>query len=130
MKKLIVLMFLIFMSVDITIAQDKKYREFTGYSGHQYICLYICLDDAKEGDEVGYYFHKDSPDKKHSLKLMKYEPFDDNGTMHVVLDEYSPKGNNTGNFSGNLKQGRGLYYGTFTNIKGRRYKYELYEKIY
>ena len=62
------------------------------------------------------------------LKLKHFETVNLHGTMQVVLDEYSPKGNHTGTFDGHLQGRGGGYAGTFTNAKGETFTFDLMEQ--
>ena len=86
------------------------------------------LAEADEGDEVGSYYYNDRPATKFVLKLKHFETVNLSGTMQVVLDEYSPKGNHTGTFDGHLQGRGGGYAGTFTNAKGETFTFDLMEQ--
>ncbi len=60
--------------------------------------------------------------------MREYTALNAQGTMLLVLDERSPKGKHTGTFRGNKENRGGGYVGTFTNSKGRKYKFEMMEE--
>ena len=84
--------------------------------------------EVDEGDEVGSYYYNDRSATKFVLKLKHFETVNLSGTMQVVLDEYSPKGNHTGTFDGHLQGRGGGYAGTFTNAKGETFTFDLMEQ--
>ena len=84
--------------------------------------------DMGVGDEVGYYYYNDRPNSVFKLVLVKNEAINAKGSMHVILKEYSPKGKHTGTFDGQYECRGGGYVGTFTNSKGKKFKFELMEQ--
>lgn len=70
----------------------------------------------------GYYYYDSRPNTKFKLKCVRqkntFNNYCGNFTDDVVIQEYSPKGVNTGTFRGSISGsvGRGLSFeGTFTN---------------
>ena len=49
--------------------------------------------------------------------------------MRLVLKEYTKDGHHTGTFDGFLEMRGGSYHGTFTNSKGKKYKFELIKQV-
>lgn len=84
--------------------------------------------DIGVGDEVGYYYYNDRPNSIFKLILVENVAINTKGSMHVVLKEYTAKGNHTGTFDGQYECRGGGYVGTFTNSKGQKYHFELMEK--
>lgn len=70
----------------------------------------------------GYYYYNSRPNTKFKLKCVRkkntFNNYSGNYSDDVVIQEYSPKGVNTGTFRGSISGavGRGLSFGgTFTN---------------
>lgn len=75
-----------------------------------------------DGTYNGYYYYDSRPNTKFKLKCVRikntFNNYSGNFTDDVVIQEYSPKGVNTGTFRGSISGavGRGLSFGgTFTN---------------
>ena len=100
--------------------------KYAGKIGPYAITLFINMR-AYEGEDAGYYYYNDRPNTKFALKMVENEP-NPKGFNKVVLHEFSPKGNHTGTFRG-IVEGRGDgFNGTFTNGKGKKYKFELMQQ--
>ena len=104
-----------------------SYEKFTGKIGPFAITLFLDLRNAEENDEVGYYYYNDRPKTHFKLVLVEYEAINASGSMHLLLKEFSPKGNHTGTFDGQRECRGSSYEGTFTNSQGKQYSFELME---
>ena len=109
--------------------QDVKYEKFTGKIGPYAITLFVNLEYADEDAEVGYYYYNDRPKSRFTLRLVEYAAINAKGSMHLVLKEYSPKGNHTGTFNGQRELRGDGYEGTFTNRKGEKFHFELMQSF-
>ena len=116
------------LSVMAQTEQEVKYEKFTGKIGPYAITLFVNLEYADEDQEVGYYYYNDRPKTRFTLKLVEYAAINAKGSMHVVLKEYTANGNHTGTFDGQYECRGGGYEGTFTNSKGKKFRFELMEK--
>ncbi len=109
-------------------AQESNVVKSTGHVGPYQITMFIDTDFTKEGDEVGYYYYDDRPSVHFRLVMRELRALNAYGTMHLVLDEYSPKGKRTGTFRGQKENRGGSYDGTFTNSQGKKFNFELMEE--
>ncbi|MBP5573931.1 MAG: hypothetical protein J6X40_07175 [Bacteroidales bacterium] len=124
MKKTV---FLTLITLFLTVGAVKA-QTFTGKIGEYEITMKIDFADF-DGDSIGYYYYNNRPQTLFKLVQTELEAINIHGSMHVVLDEYTPKGNHTGTFDGQLES-RGDYFGgTFKNSKGKKFKFELHEKF-
>ena len=132
MKKLLFLILTVFFAVNISKAQTN----YTGKIGPFAVTMFLSdnMEDALEGDSLGYYFYNDRPKTRFTLKLKKYDEETTGNfesfrmSYHIILGEYTPKGFNSGTFdgwTGSLSSG---YNGTFTNSQGKEYDFLLEEK--
>lgn len=125
MKKTLFLTLLaLFLIVGVTNAQSKH----TGKIGQYEITMYLGLD-SHDGDSVGYYFYNDRPNTHFKLVQTELEAINIHGSMHLVLKEYTPKGNHTGTFDGQYECRGGYFGGTFTNSKGKEFEFELWDQF-
>ncbi|MBQ3657845.1 MAG: hypothetical protein II956_13570 [Bacteroidales bacterium] len=132
MKKLSIFLVL-FLAVFSVAAQEK----YSGKIGEFNVIAFIDMraaEDAQQGDSVGYYFYNDRPKTKFTLKLKSYEEvitenFESFRTSyHIILNEYTPKGFNSGTFDGWTGALSSGYNGTFTNSQGKEYNFMLEEQ--
>ena len=107
---------------------EVKYEMFTGKIGPYAITLFMFPNDADEDAEVGYYYYNDRPKTHFKLQLVEYAAINAKGSMHLVLKEFSPRGNHTGTFDGQRELRGDGYVGTFTNSKGKKYHFELMQQ--
>ena len=66
--------------------------------------------------------------EKAAAREAKYAAINAKGSMHLVLKEFSPRGNHTGTFDGQRELRGDGYVGTFTNSKGKKYHFELMQQ--
>ena len=105
---------------------EQDYTKYAGKIGTYEITLFIDMH-AYEDEDAGYYYYNDRPNTRFTLKMKENEP-NPNGFNKVVLHEFSPKGNHTGSFRG-IVEGRGDgFNGTFTNGKGKKFKFALMQQ--
>ena len=124
MKKTLTLLFLsVFLCVGVAQAQSK----YTGKIGEYDITMFIELS-SHDGDSIGYYYYDSMPQTLFKLVQTDMEAINIHGSMHVVLDEYTPKGNHTGTFDGQLECRGSSFEGSFTNSKGKKFAFELWEQ--
>ena len=128
MKTEITLLLMTLLTVNVVMAQERQYEKFTGKIGSYAITLFMSQDDLSEGATVGYYYYDERPKTHFKLVLKEYEVINTKGSMHFVLKEYTPKGNHTGTFDGQLEGRGGSFEGTFTNRKGEKFHFELMEE--
>lgn len=107
---------------------DSPLLESEGKIGPYAVTFFRNPADIGEGNEVGYYYYNERPNSRFRLILVKNVAINAKGSMHVVLKEYTAKGNHTGTFDGQYECRGGGYVGTFTNSKGKKYHFELMEK--
>ena len=105
-----------------------KAQEFTGKIGEYEITMKIDFADF-DGDSIGYYYYNSRPQTLFKLVQTEFKAINTHGSMHVVLDEYTPKGNHTGTFDGQFECRGDSFKGTFTNSKGKKFEFELHEKF-
>jgi hypothetical protein len=108
-------------------AEPQDEPAYRGKIGQYKVTLVFYTFNFDKGDVAGYYYYNDRPKTRFKLVCRKNEG-DPRGFNTLVLDEYTPKGKNTGTFRGTL-EGRGDgFYGTFTNSKGERFKFDLHQE--
>ena len=122
-KSLFFILISLFLSVGAVKAQ-----EFTGKIGEYEITMKIDFADF-DGDSIGYYYYNSRPQTLFKLVQTELEAINLHGSMHVVLEEYTPKGNHTGTFDGQLECRGDSFEGTFTNSKGKKFDFKLHEKL-
>ena len=83
---------------------------------------------ATDGELVGYYYYNSRPASKFNLTVKSVETINAKGSVRYVLYETSPRGNHTGTFRGQYESRNGYFTGYFTNSKGKKFKYEIYEE--
>lgn len=122
-KSLFFILISLFLSVGAVKAQ-----KFTGKIGPYEITMKISFADY-DGDSIGYYYYNSRPQTLFKLVQTELEAINIHGSMHVVLDEYTPKSNHTGTFDGQLESRGDSFEGIFTNSKGKKFEFKLHEKI-
>lgn len=108
--------------------EGKSLPQFDGHIGPYAITFFMDASVFTAGEEVGRYYYNDRPNSVFTLKLVSNEAINAKGSMHVVLKEYTANGNHTGTFDGQYECRGGGYEGTFTNSKGKKFRFELMEK--
>lgn len=108
--------------------KEKSLPQFDGHIGPYAITFFMDASVFTAGEEVGRYYYNDRPNSVFTLKLVSNEAINAKGSMHVVLKEYTANGNHTGTFDGQYECRGGGYEGTFTNSKGKKFRFELMEK--
>ncbi|MBO7609942.1 MAG: hypothetical protein J6S96_07055 [Muribaculaceae bacterium] len=111
-----------------TLAADEtaaNYQELTGKIGPYAVKMFLRLDSFSKGNEVGYYYYVKYPKNVFKLKLVEMVAINASGSMHVVLNEYTSKGVHSGTFDGQYECRGDFYAGTFTNSKGKQFKFKL-----
>lgn len=116
------------MEAEMELEEDNPLLCSEGKIGPYAVTFYRNPADIGVGDEVGYYYYNDRPNSIFKLILVENVAINAKGSMHVVLKEYTAKGNHTGTFDGQYESRGGGYVGTFTNSKGQKYHFELMEK--
>ena len=102
-----------------------NYQELNGKIGPYAVKMYLRLGFSQESDEVGYYYYVKYPKNVFKLRLVDMEAVNAKGSMHVVLHEFTSKGVHSGTFDGQYECRGDYYAGTFTNSKGKRFKFVL-----
>jgi hypothetical protein len=78
------------------------------------------------GDSVGYYYYDDRPNIKLTLRLKEFDEVMNETSFrvsyHVILNEYTPKGFNSGTFDGWISA-LNNYSGTFKNSQSKEYDF-------
>lgn len=106
-----------------TVAKD--YQVLTGKIGPYAVKMYLCISGAENDDVVGYYFYTAHPENHYSLKMVSMVAVNAKGTMDLVLHEYTARGKHSGTFDGSYECRGDYYAGTFTNSKGKKFKFVL-----
>ena len=113
----------------ITASAQEEDKLYDGKIGDFNIKVSINLRDvvdAAVGDSVGYYFYNDRPKTKFTLRLKELdEDMNENSfrvSYHIILDEHTPKGFNSGSFDGWVSA-LSNYSGTFKNSQGKEFDY-------
>ena len=107
---------------------DSPLQQFEGNIGPYVITFFMNPADFGVGDTVGSYYYNERPNSVFRLELVKNEAVNAKGSMHIVLKEFTAKGNHTGTFDGQYECRGGGYAGTFTNSKGKKFRFKLMEK--
>ena len=116
------------MESDMEVEADDPLQRFEGNIGPYPVTLFLNPGDMGVGDNVGNYYYNERPNSVFTLELVKNEAINAKGSMHIVLKEFSANGNHTGTFDGQYECRGGGYVGTFTNSKGKKFRFELMEK--
>ena len=128
-KRMLLLCLVMVLTISTAMAQEDVTTKFTGKIGPYPVTLFLYPPVWNEGEVAGYYYYNDRPKTHFTLKLVKYEAVNAKGSMHLVMKEYTPKGNHTGTFDGQRELRGDSFEGTFTNRQGRKYKFELMEAM-
>lgn len=126
-KSLFLVIVALFLTAGAVKAQNSDTQKYEGKIGKYEITLFIDRPQY-DGDSIGYYYYNNRPNTKFKLVQRDYSALNARGSMHVLLDEYTPKGNHTGTFDGQLECRGSSFKGTFTNSKGKKFKFELWEQ--
>ncbi len=100
---------------------------YVGKIGSFDVTMFVNAQGCNLGDSVGYYFYNDRPNTKMKLVLRKIES-PDTVSNEVVLEEFTPKGTNSGKFECTLFTNGGGCSGTFYNMKNDAYAVVLINK--
>lgn len=102
-------------------------QKYTGKIGQYEITMFVNFS-MYDGDSIGYYYYNNRPNTKFKLVQTEMEAINAQGSMHVVMKEYTPKGTHSGTFDGQMECRGSGFEGEFTNSKGKKYKFELWEQ--
>ena len=110
-----------------TVCADKQadYQILTGKIGPYPVKMHLRISGVQDDDEVGYYYYTAYPNNRFKLKMISMVAVNARGTMQLVLHEYTTQGKHTGTFDGNYECRGDHYAGTFTNSKGKKFKFVL-----
>ena len=81
---------------------------------------------ARAGEKAGHYFYDHRPDSVFNLEMVKNEG-DPEGFQEVILHEYTPRGMQSGVFTGRVATRGDGFSGTFVNSRGQSFPFELRE---
>lgn len=121
-------LFFSILTVLLTVGAAKAQSKYEGKIGPYDITMTIEFS-SHDGDSIGYYYYNSRPNALFKLVQTKMEAINLHGSMHVVLDEYTPKGFHSGTFDGQLESRGDSFEGTFTNSKGKKFEFELHERF-
>lgn len=107
-------------------AQDNV-QKYTGKIGQYEITMFVNFS-MYDSDSIGYYYYNNRPNTKFKLIQTEMVAINAHGSMHVVLKEYTPKGAHSGTFDGQMECRGGGFQGKFTNSKGKKFEFELWEQ--
>ena len=110
------------------VAQDDEAAQqqiLKGKIGPYNVTMHLSLPGASESDTIGYYYYDAYPTNRFTLKMVSMEAINASGSMHLKVNEYTGGGKHTGTFDGQYECRGDYYSGTFTNSKGKRYKFTL-----
>lgn len=127
-KTFLFLLLTIFLAIGAVKAQNPNASKYTGKIGEYDITMFVDFSTYSDGDSIGYYYYNSRPNSKLKLVQTELEAINIHGSMHVVLEEYTPKGNHSGTFDGQFECRGSSFEGKFTNSKGKEYKFELWEQ--
>lgn len=99
---------------------SQQYSIYKGTIGNSQITLYFEKDDSNNG----YYYYNPRPEARFTLNCVE-SSHEDAYTVNVVINETAPNGKQTGTFTG--QRSASSFKGTFTNYKGQKFDFELYE---
>ena len=129
MNRIILFMFLLLTSSALTASSPKlefeREQVLYGKIGPHQVVMRLDLDHFSIGEVVGYYYYKKRPKNRFTLVVHDYEAINAKGSMNVVLYEYTSKGVHSGTFNGQYECRGDYYEGTFTNSKGKKFKFIL-----
>ena len=108
-----------------TTDSQADYQVLKGKIGPYKVKMYLRINGAQDDDEVGYYYYTAYPQNHFKLKMISMVAVNAKGTMEMVLHEYTSDGKHSGTFDGNYECRGDYYAGTFTNSKGKKFKFVL-----
>ncbi len=103
----------------------QNYQVLKGKIGPYDVTMFLQLPYSNKENPVGYYYYNKYPENRFTLKLVNMVAINAKGSMNVTLHEYTKKGNHSGTFEGQYECRGDYYAGTFTNSKGKRFKFKL-----
>ena len=127
MKKIVLFLSMLLATITAS-AQSDDDKLYDGTIGDFKIKVCISIrnvDYSEVGDSVGYYYYIDRPKTKFILRLKEFDKkWNENLTVsyHIILNEHTPKGFNSGTFDG-WTSGMCDYNGTFKNSQGKEYDF-------
>ena len=127
MKKIVLFLSTLLATITAS-AQSDDDKLYDGTIGDFKIKVCISIrnvDYSEVGDSVGYYYYIDRPKTKFTLRLKEFDKkWNENLTVsyHIILNEHTPKGFNSGTFDG-WTSGMCDYNGTFKNSQGKEYDF-------
>lgn len=127
-KTLLFLLLASFLAIGAAKAQNTNASKYTGKIGEYEITMFVDFSTYSDGDSIGYYYYNSRPKSLLKLVQIDLEAVNAHGSMHVVLEEYTPKGNHSGTFDGQFECRGSSFEGKFTNSKGKVFKFELWEQ--
>ena len=96
-----------------------------GKIGRYPVVMHLDLDAFEVGEQVGYYTYDSMPNKRFKLVIKEQVAVNASGSMKVVMYEYTSSGVHSGTFDGQYECRGDYYEGTFTNSKGKKFKFVL-----
>lgn len=111
--------------VEVTDTVAHNYQELSGKIGPYAVKMFLDISGAEDDTEVGYYYYTAYPKTHYKLVLKKMVAVNAQGSMDMVLYEYTKAGVHSGTFDGQYECRGDHYSGTFTNSKGKRFKFTL-----
>ena len=103
----------------------QNYQVLKGKIGPYEVTMYLHLTDTDDEGAVGYYYYNKYPKNRFTLRLVDMVAINAKGSMNVTLHEYTQKGKHSSTFKGQYECRGDYYAGTFTNSKGKRFKFKL-----
>ena len=101
-------------------------HKFEGTIDNKEVTLFID-NSFDDGDSIGYYYYNDRPNIKLKLIQKEFVAINAHGSMHIALDEFTPQGEYSGNFDGQLECRGSGFEGTYTDSTGKKLNFELWE---
>lgn len=112
-------------AVETTDTVTHNYQQLSGKIGPYAVKMFLDISGADDDTEVGYYYYTAYPKTHYKLVLKKMVAVNAQGSMDMVLYEYTKAGVHSGTFDGQYECRGDYYSGTFTNSKGKRFKFTL-----
>ena len=112
-------------AVETTDTVAHNYQQLSGKIGPYAVKMFVDISGAEDDTEVGYYYYTAYPKTHYKLVLKKMAAINAQGSMDMVLYEYTKAGVHSGTFDGQYECRGDYYSGTFTNSKGKRFKFTL-----
>ena len=129
MKHLISLIVLVLACLSMPCAANNDNIEheqvLKGKIGRYPVVMHLNLDAFEVGEQVGYYTYDSMPNKRFKLVIKEQVAVNASGSMKVVMYEYTSSGVHSGTFDGQYECRGDYYEGTFTNSKGKKFKFVL-----